>query len=189
MINRTDEQSAFGSKLLSKRTGLLMVYTGNGKGKTTAALGTLMRAYGRDMKVIMLQFIKKKGARFGEHIAAEQMGVEIVPLGDGFTWSSEDIEKDKQLALECWAVCMDKILNGDYDIVIIDEFTYALKFGWLSINEVMDVFSMRPKWMHIVVTGRDAPAELVAAADMGTEMMDIKHHLKKGIRGHKGIEF
>nr|MBC8235750.1 cob(I)yrinic acid a,c-diamide adenosyltransferase [bacterium] len=89
------------------RRGLLMVYTGNGKGKTTAALGTLMRAYGRDMKVVMLQFIKGKGMRSGEHLAAERMGVEIIPLGDGFTWQFKKQEKDRQLALECWTVCVE----------------------------------------------------------------------------------
>jgi cob(I)alamin adenosyltransferase len=171
------------------RTGLLMVYTGNGKGKTTEALGTLMRAYGEDMKVIMLQFIKGKGMRLGEHVAAERMGVEIIPLGNGFTWQSKEIEKDQQLAIECWTVCADKILNSDYDIVILDELTYALKYGWLSISEVLDVLEMRPEQMHIVVTGRDAPPELVAAADMVTEMIEVKHHFKKGVVGQKGIEF
>jgi len=167
----------------------LMVYTGNGKGKTTAALGTLMRAYGKDMKVIMLQFIKGKGMRLGEHVAAERIGVEIIPLGDGFTWQFKEQKKDRQMALECWAVCVDKILNGDYDIVILDELTYALKYGWLSVSEVLDVLEIRPERMHIVVTGRDAPPELVAAADMVTEMIEVKHHFKKGVAGQKGIEF
>ncbi len=166
-----------------------MVYTGNGKGKTTAALGTLMRAYGRNMKIVMLQFIKGKGMRLGEHIAAERMGVEIIPLGNGFTWHLKEREKDRQLALECWAVCMDKILNGGYDIVILDELTYAIEYGWLSVSEVLDVLKMRPKWMHIVVTGRNAQPALVAAADMVTEMIEMKHHFNNGIAGQKGIEF
>ena len=171
------------------QTGLLMVYTGNGKGKTTAALGTLMRAYGRNMKVVMLQFIKGNGMRLGEHIAAERMGVEIIPLGDGFTWQFKEQDKDRQLALECWNVCVEKILDGDYDIVILDELTYAMKYGWLSVSEVLDVLKMRPKWMHVVVTGRDAPSKLVAAADMVTEMIEMKHHFKNGIVGQQGIEF
>ena len=171
------------------RIGLLMVYTGNGKGKTTAALGTLMRAYGRDMKVVMLQFIKGKGIRLGEHIAAERMGVEMIPLGDGFTWQSKELDNDQKMALEGWTVCVDKILSGDYDIVILDELTYALEYGWLSVSEVLNVLKMRPKWMHVVVTGRDAPPKLVAAADMVTEMIEMKHHFKNGILGQKGIEF
>ena len=116
----------------NETTGLFILNTGNGKGKTTAALGTLMRAYGRGMKVIMLQFIKRKDRKFGEHIAAERMGVEIVPLGNGFTWRSSDAEKDRQFAQECWEICQDKLLNSDYDVVILDELTYALTYHWLS---------------------------------------------------------
>ena len=114
-----------------------MCYTGKGKGKTTAALGCLMRAYGRGLKVIMLQFIKKKGSQFGEHIAAEKFGIEIVPLGEGFTWKSENLEKDRKAALDCWAICEDKILNSDYDMIALDEITYPVKFGWLDVDEVL----------------------------------------------------
>ena len=172
-----------------ERTGLFILNTGNGKGKTTAALGVLMRAYGRDMKVIMLQFIKRRGSRFGEHLAAEKMGVEIVPLGDGFTWRSDDIEKDRQLARECWEICQDKILNSDYDVVILDELTYALTYRWLSVDEVLTTIALRPRWMHVVVTGRDAVPALVEAADIVTEMLEIRHSFKKGIPGQIGIEF
>ena len=173
----------------SKRTGLFILNTGNGKGKTTAALGTLMRAYGRGMKVIMLQFIKRKDSKFGEHIAAEKLGVEIVPLGDGFTWRSDDTAVDRQFARQCWELCLDKLLNSDYDIVILDELTYALTYRWLSVSEVMDAIALRPSWMHVVVTGRDAIPELVSAADIVTEMMDIKHPFRKGVAGQMGIEF
>lgn len=173
----------------SERTGLFILNTGNGKGKTTAALGTLMRAYGRGMKVIMLQFIKHKESIFGEHIAAEKMGIEILPLGDGFTWQSENMEKDQRLARKCWDICQDKLLNSDYDIVILDELTYALIYQWLSADEVLNTISLRPEWMHVVVTGRDAIPELVEAADIVTEMMEVKHPFCKGIIGQMGIEF
>jgi len=172
-----------------KRNGLFILNTGNGKGKTTAALGILMRAYGRSMKVIMLQFIKHKDKRFGEHIAAERMGVEIVPLGDGFTWKNDDVERDRQLARECWEICQDKLLNSDYDVVILDELTYALTYRWLSVDEVLAAIALRPEWMHVVVTGRDAVPALVDAADIVTEMMEIKHPFRKGIVGQMGIEF
>lgn len=172
-----------------KRIGLFILNTGNGKGKTTAALGTLMRAYGRGMKVIMLQFIKRKGSKFGEHIAAEKIGVEIVPLGDGFAWQSDDTTKDCQFARECWRICRDKLLNGDYDVVILDELTYALTYQWLSAEEVLTAIAHRPRWMHVVVTGRDAIPALVDAADIVTEMMEVKHPFKQGIRGQMGIEF
>ena len=166
-----------------------MCYTGKGKGKTTAALGCLMRAYGRGLKVIMLQFVKKKGSRFGEHIAAEQLGIEIVPLGEGFTWRSEDIEKDRKAALECWNICKDKILGGHYDMIVLDEITYPIKFDWLDVNEVLSVIAQRPKWMHIIITGRDVDEKIVGAADLVTEMLEVKHHFSKNIRQQPGIEW
>ena len=172
-----------------KRTGLFILNTGNGKGKTTAALGILMRAWGRDMKVIMLQFIKDKESRFGEHITAEKLGVEIIPLGNGFTWSDDDLEKDRQFAQYCWEICRKKILNSDYDVVILDELTYPLMYQWLSIEDVLKTISMRPSWMHVVVTGRDALPELVEAADLVTNMVEVRHPYRKGIMGQVGIEF
>jgi len=139
--------------------------------------------------VIMLQFIKRRGSKFGEHIAAEQMGIEIIPLGDGFTWRSNNVEKDRKFAQECWELCQDKLLNSDYDVVILDELTYAITYQWLSSKEVLDAIALRPEWMHVIVTGRDAVPELVDAADMVTEMMEIKHPFRKGITGQIGIEF
>jgi cob(I)alamin adenosyltransferase len=177
------------SKDRNKRTGLFILNTGNGKGKTTAALGILMRAYGRGMKVIMLQFIKHKDSRFGEHIAAEKLGVEIIPLGDGFTWRDDNVEKDCQLARNCWKVCREIITNSDYDVVILDELTYPLLFQWLTVDEVLETISSRPSWMHVIVTGRNAIPELIEAADLVTEMMEIRHPFKKGIAGQMGIEF
>ena len=172
-----------------KTKGILMCYTGKGKGKTTAAIGSLIRAHGSGLKVIMLQFIKEKGAEFGEHIAARKLGVEIIPLGAGFTWKSRDLEKDRRLALECWDICKARILNGDYDMIILDEITYPIKYGWLSVDEVLKVIRQRPKWMHIIVTGRDAHEKLIEAADMVTEMREVKHPFKTGIKAQKGIEF
>ncbi len=169
-------------------TGLLICYTGNGKGKTSAALGTMMRAHGHGLKVAMFQFIKKKNSRFGEHITAEELGIEIVPLGDGFTWRSEDLEKDRNSALECWGVCKEKILNGDYDMIILDEITYPITFGWLDVSEVLDIIQRRPKWMHVVITGRNANPQLIQASDTVTEMVEVKHHFKSGIKQQLGIE-
>jgi cob(I)alamin adenosyltransferase len=147
-----------------------------------------MRAYGRGLKVALLQFIKKKNSRFGEHIAAEELGVEIIPLGDGFTWRSDDLEKDRKIALECWEICKDKILNGDYDMIILDEMTYPITFGWLDAKDVLDVIQKRPKWMHVVITGRDAHERIIEAADTVTQMIEIKHHFKSGIKQQMGIE-
>ena len=170
------------------RRGLLIVNTGHGKGKTTAALGLLFRALGRDFKAIMLQFIKSKKHIYGEHIMAERLGIEIRPLGDGFTWESKNIEHDKSLAEECWRECRDVIESGGHDIVILDELTYPLKYGWLSTEKVLEVLQNRNKNMHIVVTGRDAPKELIEAADLVSDIQVIKHPFKSGVRAQLGIE-
>jgi cob(I)alamin adenosyltransferase len=169
--------------------GLVMVHTGNGKGKTTAALGLLLRAWGRDMRVVMLQFIKAKTGNWGEIRAAHKLGIEIVPLGDGFTWDSTDIAKDRKLAEEGWQLCREKILNGGYDIVILDEMTYCFQYGWLDLNEVIETLRSRPEGQHVVITGRDAPEALIEYADLVTEMREIKHPYYAGVRAQKGIEF
>ncbi len=169
--------------------GLVIVNTGNGKGKTTAALGLLTRAWGREMRVCMLQFIKARTANFGEERAARKMGVEVIPLGDGFTWMSRDIEQDRALAREGWALCREKIAGGDYDIVILDELTYCFTYGWLDLEEVLDVLRRRDPNLHVVITGRDAPEGLIAFADLVTEMREIKHPYKDGVKAQKGIEF
>jgi cob(I)alamin adenosyltransferase len=169
--------------------GLVIVNTGNGKGKTTAALGLLLRAWGRDMRIVMLQFIKAKTGKWGEIRAAGKMGVELVPLGDGFTWTSKDIEHDRALAQEGWQQCRERIASGAYDIVILDELTYCLKFGWLEIDEVLDVLRARPDGQHVIITGRDAPADLIEFADLVTEMREVKHPYKAGVRAQPGVEF
>jgi cob(I)alamin adenosyltransferase len=169
--------------------GLVIVNTGNGKGKTTAALGVLFRAWGRGMRVCMLQFIKATTSNYGENKAAKRLGIEIIPMGDGFTWLSDDIEKDKATARQCWELCRQKILSGDYDIVILDEMTYTLSYGWLDVNEVIEVLKQREPAMHIIITGRNALPELVEYADLVTEMTEIKHPYSQGIKAQKGIEF
>ncbi len=169
--------------------GLVLVNTGNGKGKTTAALGLLLRAWGRGMRVVMLQFIKAKTANWGEIRAAKKMGVEIIPLGDGFTWTSKDIEHDRTLARECWRQCRERIESGEYDVVIMDEMTYCFTFGWLELEEVLEVLRNRRPDMHVIITGRDAPQELIDFADLVTEMREIKHPYKLGIKAQPGVEF
>jgi cob(I)alamin adenosyltransferase len=169
--------------------GLVIVYTGDGKGKTTAALGLLLRAWGRRQRVVMLQFIKEQGARWGEIRAAERLGVEIIPLGGGFTWESHDIEHDRALAEQGWAECRRRLESGAYDLVILDELTYCLNFGWLDLDEVLAVLRRRRPDSHVVITGRDAPAALVAFADLVTEMREVKHPFHQGVKAQPGIEF
>ena len=172
-----------------RRHGLLIVNTGDGKGKTTAALGVLLRAAGRGMRVGMFQFIKSAATPYGEHVAAAQLGVEIVPLGDGFTWLSDDIAADRALAEAGWERCRAALAGGEYDVLIFDEMTYTFKYGWLDLDEVLAAVRARPTGTHVVITGRDAPDALVAAADLVTEMRVIKHPYKdQGIGAQPGIE-
>ena len=168
---------------------LVIVNTGKGKGKTTAALGLLLRAWGQNMRVVMLQFLKAQTGNWGEVKAARKLGVEIIPLGEGFTWMSKDIEHDRTLAQQCWQRCRDLIESGNYDVVIMDEMTYCFKFGWLDLTEVLDVLAKRPANLHVVITGRDAPDELIEFADLVTEMRMVKHPYKSGVKAQKGIEF
>jgi cob(I)alamin adenosyltransferase len=172
-----------------KRKALVIVYTGNGKGKTTAALGMLLRAWGRDMKVVMLSFMKNEGANFGEERAARKLGVELTPVGKGFTWLSKDISQDEAMAKHGWTVAQEKLSSGDYDIVILDEITYAINYGWLDLEEVIEVLRRRPPDVHVVLTGRDAPQGLIDFADLVTEMREVKHPFQAGIKAQPGVDF
>lgn len=171
-----------------KRSPLVIVYTGNGKGKTTAALGMLFRAWGRDMSVCMLSFIKAETSNYGEEKAARKLGIEMIPLGGGFTWLSKDLEKDKALAQSCWQLCKEKMASGIYDIVILDEITYPINYGWLDLDEVIETLKQRPADLHVVLTGRDAPQGLIDYADLVTEMREIKHPFKQGIKAQPGVD-
>ncbi len=171
------------------RKGLVIVHTGNGKGKTTAAVGLLVRAWGQGLRVCMYQFIKAHTAKFGEIKAVRQFGIEINPTGHGFTWVSQDIVRDQEAVRAGWEASRAHILAGNYDLMVLDEFTYPLKYGWLVWDEVREVFDARPPGMHLVVTGRYASPELLAYADTVTEMTDVKHHYRAGIKLQRGIEF
>ncbi len=172
-----------------KPKSLVVVNTGYGKGKTTAALGILFRAWGRGLRVLMLQFIKSTTSNYGENRAAKKIGVEIIPLGGGFTWLSDDIEKDKALARELWDQAKERIASGNYDVVILDEFTYPLAYGWLPVDEVIETLRQRPEHVNVVITGRDAPQEIIDFADTVTEMREVKHPYQKGITAQAGIDF
>ena len=172
------------------REGLVIVNTGEGKGKTTAALGVIFRAWGRDFRIRMFQFIKHTGARFGEQRAAQKLNIPIEALGDGFTWLSKDLERTEALAVEQWGRCRDTILEGREDIIVLDEFTYALHYGWVPVAEAVDTLRRRPDTLHVIITGRYAPQELIECADLVTEMKLIKHPYEdRGLRAQQGIEF
>ena len=172
-----------------KKKGLIIVNTGNGKGKTTAALGVALRACGYRMKVIMLQFFKGKW-KYGELRSAPNLETfEIRPLGQGFTWESKDIEVDKRMVREAWQVASAEILSGKYDLVILDEINYALHYGFLPVEDVVDFLKKKPEMLHVILTGRNAKPEVIEIADMVTEMREIKHPFNEGISAQKGIEF
>jgi cob(I)alamin adenosyltransferase len=173
------------------KKGLVIVNTGNGKGKTTAALGLLTRAWGRDLRLGGIQFFKHENANFGELRSAKRMGIELTPMGDGFTWTSRDMDETQARALHGWELAKQRIAGGSYDLFVLDEFTYLLHFGWLDVGEVIAwLREHKPPMLHLVITGRDAPPELIAFADLVTEMREIKHPYKdQGVRAQPGIEF
>jgi cob(I)alamin adenosyltransferase len=175
----------------TRRKGLIIVNTGNGKGKSTAAFGIVFRAWGRGMRPCVIQFIKNDMARFGEHRAAEKLGIEFISSGDGFTWLSRDLDESAARARHGWEIAQAKIASGEYDVIVLDEITYIFTFGWLDFTEVRDWLSAnKPPMLHIVFTGRDAPAALIEYADLVTEMREIKHPFnEQGIKAQAGIEF
>lgn len=175
-----------------KTRGLLMVNTGDGKGKTTAALGVLVRAAGREMKCCLIQFMKSKNDRYGEHESLEKLGVEIHTMGDGFTWDTNDTAQDIETSEETWALCIEKMRSDEYDLLVFDEIVYVLDYKFLDVKKVLDevrqVRDSQPH-LHIIMTGRNAPPELIDAADLVTEMKEIKHPFHAGIFAQQGIEF
>jgi cob(I)alamin adenosyltransferase len=188
----TDRESIeAGIHQAKNQKGLVIVNTGNGKGKSTAAFGLMTRAWGRNMEVCVIQFIKMGDAQFGEQRAAKKMGIDWVATGDGFTWTSTNMDETIALALNGWKIAQERIVSGKYKVVILDEFTYVLRYGWLDTQEVIDwLKAHKPPMLHLVITGRDAPEALIEFADLVTEMREIKHPYKEQqIRAQLGIEY
>ncbi len=177
-----------------KQRGLTLVYTGDGKGKTTAALGLAIRAAGRGKRVLVIQYIKSPQRTYGEKITFEKLGIEIYQTGIGFTWTKTP-EEHREALKTAWVLTKEKVLLGGYDVVILDELNNALaieKFpidDVLPLKEVLDLIQYRPEQMHLVITGRSAKEELIACADLVTEMKEVKHYYNEGIPAVKGIEF
>ena len=175
-----------------KTRGLLMVNTGDGKGKTTCALGLLMRAAGQGLNCCMIQFMKSKTDRYGEHESLEKLGVEVHTMGDGFTWDTEDPAQDIKTSEETWAVCVEKMRSGEYDLLVFDELIYVLDYKFLDLEKVLnEIKAVREKQpaLHLVLTGRNAPKELTEISDLVTEMKEVKHPFQEGIYAQQGIEF
>ena len=186
-----DTEAAKRIRRVSKKKGLVIVNTGHGKGKTTAALGILFRAWGRGMKVGVVQFLKSSTARYGEIKAARKLGIDWTVTGDGWTWTSRDLDESAALARHGWELAQKRIATGGYDVLILDEFTYPLHFGWLDTDEVIAwLRDHKPPMLHLIITGRYAPQALIDYADLVTEMTEVKHPYRdQGISAQPGIEF
>lgn len=170
--------------------GLIMVNTGNGKGKTTAALGTALRAVGSGFKVFVVQFIKGSWD-YGELHAVEKLApyFEIKPMGEGFTWETKDKKRDREVAYKAWDFCKQLIEANEHDLLIFDEINNAVDYGYLDVEDVVAALEKKPADMHIILTGRGAPQEIIDLAHLVTEMREIKHPFNEGIYAQKGIEF
>ncbi len=169
--------------------GLLLIHTGNGKGKSSSAFGVLARAIGHGMNCAVIQFVKSRSDSGEEAFVrrfSEQVSWQV--MGEGFTWETQDRERDKRAAVAAWAEVCKKLADPSIDLVILDEFTYAFKFGWLELEPVIEALRNRPPMQHVIITGRAAPPELIDAADTVTEMGMVKHAFQQGIKAMPGIE-
>lgn len=178
-----------------KTRGLLMLNTGDGKGKTTAAIGTMVRAAGRGLKCCMIQFMKSKADRYGEHDSLERLGIEVHTMGDGFTWDTNDKSQDIKTSQETWSLCLEKMHRGEYELLVFDELLYVLSYAFLEIDaviaEIREVREKQPH-LHLILTGRNvdnALQKIIDEADLVTEMREIKHPFHAGIYAQQGIEF
>jgi cob(I)alamin adenosyltransferase len=168
---------------------LLLVNTGDGKGKSTAAFGTVMRAVARGWRVAVIQFLKSGAWNVGEEEVAGQIGVDWWAMGDGFTWESEDMDESEAIAKAGWERAVETIESGDYDLVVLDEMTYPVNWGWIDGDEVIQTLTSRPEKVNVIVTGRDAPQPLIDIADTVTEMRKVKHAYDAGIMARRGIDY
>jgi len=171
------------------RKGMLIVNTGDGKGKSSSAFGVMLRAVARGWSVIVIQFIKSDKWQTGEKKMAEQLGVTWITGGDGFTWESDDMDATIQAARDAWDRASDAITSGEYDLVILDEATYPVTFGWIDGDDVVGVLRSRPGHVNVIITGRDADQRLIDIADTVTEMHKVKHAFDAGIVARKGLDF
>jgi cob(I)alamin adenosyltransferase len=177
-------------KSRDRRHGMVVVNTGTGKGKSSSALGMVFRAAGWDMNVCVIQFIKGQW-QTGEQKAAERFGnIEWHALGDGFTWDTKNPEQDIKTSRAIWEFSKQKILSQEFDVVLLDEINYCCGYNWIAGKEVADfIANEKPPWLHLILTGRNAPQEIIDVADTVTEMAKNKHAFDKGIKAEQGIEF
>lgn len=172
-----------------------MLNTGDGKGKTTAAIGTMVRAAGRGLNCCMIQFMKSKHDRYGEHESFDKLGIEVHTMGDGFTWDTNDKAQDIKTSEETWSLCKEKMESTDYDLLVFDEILYVISYGFLDVASILaDIASVRKAQphLHLILTGRNVDNKvdpIIEAAELVTEMREIKHPFNIGIFAQQGIEF
>lgn len=172
-----------------REPSLVLINTGDGKGKSTAAFGTVLRAVSRGWKVGVVQFLKSGEWHVGEEKALTGLGVDWWALGDGFTWDSADIGESEAIAVQAWERARQTIASGDYDLLVLDEVTYPINWGWLDVEEVVVALTGRPERTSVILTGRDAPDRLVEIADTVTEMKKVKHAYDRGVMARRGIDY
>ena len=172
-----------------RQRSLVLVNTGDGKGKSTAAFGVVMRAVARGWRVCVIQFIKSGKWKVGEEALSVKLGVDWLKGGDGFTWDSPDLDESRGRAVAAWRLAADALSTGSYDLVVLDEITYPLNWGWVDTDDVLASIRGRPEHVNVVATGRDAPAALIDLADTVTEMVKVKHAYDRGISARRGLDF
>jgi cob(I)alamin adenosyltransferase len=174
---------------LRSAPSIVLVNTGDGKGKSSAAFGVVLRALAREWRVAVVQFLKSGDWHTGEEKIGRRLGVEWFAIGEGFTWESEDLSQDEAVAREAWRQAKELIEAGEHRLVVLDEITYPMNWGWISTDDVVATIRNRPSKVNIVATGRDAPDALIDVADTVTEMRSVKHAYEKGIAAKKGIDY
>lgn len=171
------------------RDSLVLVHTGNGKGKSSSAFGIVVRALARDWRVRVVQFLKSGDWRTGEAALLPTLGVEWWEAGDGFTWDSEDLDESQALALAAWEDTRRRLREDDLDLIVLDEITYPVNWGWIDVEDVVAALRTRSPKVHVVLTGRDCPRPLIDLADTVTEMREVKHAFHEGVRARRGIDY
>jgi cob(I)alamin adenosyltransferase len=174
---------------MARAQSIVLINTGHGKGKSSAAFGVMGRAWARGWRVGVVQFIKSGKWKTGERKLADHLDIEWHTLGDGFTWESDDLDETAAKGRHAWEVTREKLASGHYDLLILDELTYAVKYGWVAVDDVVEGVVGRSPKTNVVITGRDAPDELIEVADTVTEMRKVKHAFDQGVKAKKGIEF
>ncbi len=175
---------------LRRQASLVLVHTGDGKGKSSSAFGVVIRAVARDWPVAVVQFLKSGNWQVGEEkVCRDRLGVDWWAIGEGFTWESDDLTEDQAVAVEAWQHARRLIETGAHQLVVLDEITYPMNWSWIETPDVTAAIAARPPHVNIIATGRDAPPELIEIADTVTDMKSVKHAYEQGIRARRGIDY